>query len=120
MAMTPRVSQPRKALARALARGYGACPSFVPGSAGPELPSGRSAEEIVPRHPADLAWMANLACLELHPHSVRAEDLEHPDELRVDLDPVPGVAWPQIVQVWMQAVGVANDHAVGCFRRSGT
>jgi len=63
------------------------------------FPSGRSAEEIVPRHPADLAWMANLACLELHPHPVRAEDLEHPDELRVDLDPVPGVEWPQIRQV---------------------
>jgi DNA ligase D len=63
------------------------------------FPSGRSAEEIVPRHPADLAWMANLACLELHPHPVRAEDLDHPDELRVDLDPVPGVEWPQIVQV---------------------
>jgi DNA ligase D-like protein (predicted polymerase) len=63
------------------------------------FPSGRSAEEVVPRHAADLAWMANLACLELHPHPVRAEDLEHPDELRVDLDPVPGVEWPQIVQV---------------------
>ncbi|MBC5784764.1 DNA polymerase domain-containing protein [Ramlibacter sp. USB13] len=63
------------------------------------FPSGRSAEEVVPRHPADLAWMANLACLELHPHPVRAEDLDHPDELRVDLDPVPGVEWPQIVQV---------------------
>ena len=55
------------------------------------FPSGRTAEEVVPRHPADLAWMANLACLELHPHPVRAEDLDHPDELRVDLDPVPGV-----------------------------
>lgn len=63
------------------------------------FPSGRTAEEVVPRHPADLAWMANLACLELHPHPVRAEDLDHPDELRVDLDPVPGVAWPQIRQV---------------------
>lgn len=63
------------------------------------FPSGRSAEEVVPRNAADLAWMANLACLELHPHPVRAEDLDHPDELRVDLDPVPGVEWPQIVQV---------------------
>ncbi|MDB5856708.1 MAG: eukaryotic-type primase-like protein, partial [Ramlibacter sp.] len=63
------------------------------------FPSGRSAEEVVPRHPADLAWMANLACLELHPHPVRADDLDHPDELRVDLDPVPGVEWPQIVEV---------------------
>ena len=63
------------------------------------FPSGRSADEVVPRHAADLAWMANLGCLELHPHPVRADDLEHPDELRVDLDPVSGVAWPEIVQV---------------------
>ena len=63
------------------------------------FPSGRTAEEVVPRHPTDLAWLANMACLELHPHPVRADDLEHPDELRVDLDPVPGVEWPQIQQV---------------------
>ncbi len=63
------------------------------------FPSGRSADEVVPRHPADLAWMANLACLELHPHPVRADDLEHPDELRIDLDPVPGIEWPQIREV---------------------
>jgi bifunctional non-homologous end joining protein LigD len=63
------------------------------------FPSGRSAEEVVPRHAAALAWLANLACLELHPHPVRAEDLDHPDELRVDLDPVPGVKWPQVREV---------------------
>jgi len=63
------------------------------------FPSGRTAEEIVPRHPAALAWMANLACLELHPHPVRADDLDHPDELRIDLDPVPGVGWPQLREV---------------------
>src|SRR6185369_9304230 len=63
------------------------------------FPSGRSADEVVPRRAADLAWMANLACLELHPHPVRADDLDHPDELRVDLDPVPGVEWPQIRQI---------------------
>ena len=63
------------------------------------FPSGRSAEEVVPRDAAALAWLANLACLELHPHPVRAEDLEHPDELRVDLDPVPGVQWPQVLAV---------------------
>jgi bifunctional non-homologous end joining protein LigD len=62
------------------------------------FPSGRTAEEVVPRDAAALAWLANLACLELHPHPVRAEDLEHPDELRVDLDPVPGVAWGQVLQ----------------------
>jgi bifunctional non-homologous end joining protein LigD len=64
-----------------------------------KFPSGRTAEEVVPRDGAALVWMANLACLELHPHPVRAEDLDHPDELRVDLDPVPGVEWPQIREV---------------------
>jgi bifunctional non-homologous end joining protein LigD len=64
-----------------------------------KFPSGRSAEEVVPRDAAALAWMANLACLELHPHPVRAEDLDRPDELRVDLDPVPGVAWDQVREV---------------------
>jgi bifunctional non-homologous end joining protein LigD len=63
------------------------------------FPSGRTAEEVVPRNAAALAWMANLACLELHPHPVRAEDLDHPDELRIDLDPVPGVAWTQVREV---------------------
>jgi len=63
------------------------------------FPSGRTAEEVVPRDAAALAWMANLACLELHPHPVRAEDLVHPDELRVDLDPVPGVTWDDIRKV---------------------
>src|SRR3982750_3721539 len=64
-----------------------------------QFPSGRTAEEVVPREPAALAWMANLACLELHPHAVRASDLDHPDELRVDLDPVPGVEWSQVREV---------------------
>jgi DNA ligase D-like protein (predicted polymerase) len=64
-----------------------------------QFPSGRTAEEVVPRDAAALAWMANLACLELHPHPVRADDLDHPDELRVDLDPVPGVEWPQVREV---------------------
>ena len=63
------------------------------------FPSGRSAEEVVPRDAAALVWLANLACLELHPHPVRAEDLDHPDELRVDLDPVPGVTWEQVREV---------------------
>jgi bifunctional non-homologous end joining protein LigD len=64
-----------------------------------QFPSGRGAEEVVPRDPAALAWMANLACLELHPHPVRADDLDHPDELRVDLDPVRGVGWEQVREV---------------------
>jgi DNA ligase D-like protein (predicted polymerase) len=63
------------------------------------FPSGRTAEEVVPRDAAALAWMANLGCLELHPHPVRADDLEHPDELRIDLDPMPGIAWSGIQDV---------------------
>ena len=63
------------------------------------FPSGRAADEVVPRDAAALAWMANLGCLELHPHPVRAGDLDHPDELRVDLDPVPGVEWSQLQAV---------------------
>ncbi len=63
------------------------------------FPSGRTAEEVVPRDAAALAWMANLGCLELHPHPVRADDLDHPDELRIDLDPVPGVPWTQVRDV---------------------
>ncbi len=64
-----------------------------------QFPSGREAEEVVPRDAAALAWIANLGCLELHPHPVRAEDLDHPDELRVDLDPQPGIEWAQIQAV---------------------
>ncbi len=64
-----------------------------------QFPSGRTAEEVVPRDAAALAWMANLACLELHPHPVRADDLDHPDELRVDLDPIPGITWAQVRDV---------------------
>jgi bifunctional non-homologous end joining protein LigD len=63
------------------------------------FPSGNVADEVVPRDAAALAWMANLGCIELHPHPVRSDDLDHPDELRVDLDPVPGVEWPQIREV---------------------
>ena len=64
-----------------------------------KFPSGRTADEVVPRDAASLAWLANLACLELHPHPVRAEDLEHPDELRIDCDPVEGVPWTQVRDV---------------------
>src|SRR5688572_12772702 len=85
------------------------------------FPSGRTAEEIVPREAAALAWMANLACLELHPHPVRAEDLDHPDELRVDLDPVPGVEWKQILQVAEVVHGVLGDFGlVGWPKTSGS
>jgi DNA ligase D-like protein (predicted polymerase) len=73
------------------------------------FPSGRSADEVVPRDAAALAWLANLACLELHPHPVRAEDLDHPDELRVDLDPVPGVKWAQLRKVAHLVDGTLQD-----------
>jgi len=73
------------------------------------FPSGRTADEVVPRDAASLAWLANLACLELHPHPVRAEDLDHPDELRVDLDPVPGIKWPQVRQVAHVVRAVLQD-----------
>jgi len=73
------------------------------------FPSGRTAEEVVPRDAAALVWLANLACLELHPHPVRADDLDHPDELRVDLDPVPGVKWPQVRAVARVAQATLHD-----------
>src|SRR5688500_2577347 len=85
------------------------------------FPSGRSAEEVVPRNAAALAWMANLACLELHPHPVRADDLDHPDELRVDLDPVPGVEWTQVREVARVVEATLRDHQlVGWPKTSGS
>ncbi|HEV8177970.1 MAG TPA: DNA primase small subunit domain-containing protein [Gemmatimonadales bacterium] len=85
------------------------------------FPSGRSADEVVPRDPAALVWLANLACLELHPHPVRADDLEHPDELRVDLDPVPGVPWAQVREVAHVAKAALSDFGlVGWPKTSGS
>jgi len=86
-----------------------------------KFPSGRTAEEVVPRDAAALAWMANLACLELHPHPVRDHDLDHPDELRVDLDPVPGVDWSQIRTVAAIVHATLNDFGlVGWPKTSGS
>jgi bifunctional non-homologous end joining protein LigD len=86
-----------------------------------KFPSGRTAEEVVPRDAAALAWMANLACLELHPHPVRADDLDHPDELRVDLDPVPGIEWPQIREVARVVQATLDDlELVGWPKTSGS
>jgi bifunctional non-homologous end joining protein LigD len=73
------------------------------------FPSGRTAEEIVVRDAAQLAWVINLGCIDLNPHPVRTEDLDHPDELRVDLDPIPGVSWPQIRDVAMVTKEVLDD-----------
>jgi DNA ligase D-like protein (predicted polymerase) len=85
------------------------------------FPSGRAAEEVVPRDAATLAWLSNLGCLELHPHPVRAEDLEHPDELRIDLDPVPGVTWRQVREVTEVTRTVLEDfQLVGWPKTSGS
>jgi DNA ligase D-like protein (predicted polymerase) len=85
------------------------------------FPSGRTADEVVPRDAAALAWMANLACLELHPHPVRAGDLDHPDELRIDLDPVPGVEWDQLRQVAHVVRAALDDFGlVGWPKTSGS
>ncbi len=82
---------------------------------------GTSAEEAVIRDAAGLAWIVNLGCLDLNPHPVRAEDLDHPDELRVDLDPMPGVDWSQIVDVAMVAREVLDDVGlVGWPKTSGS
>jgi bifunctional non-homologous end joining protein LigD len=66
------------------------------------FPSGRTAEEIVVDDSAGLAWIVNLGCIELHPHPVRSADLDHPDELRIDLDPIPGVPWDNVRQVALE------------------
>src|SRR5262245_9771822 len=63
------------------------------------FPSGRTAEEVVVDDAAGLAWIVNLGCIELHPHPVRTGDLKHPDELRIDLDPTPGVPWADVRRV---------------------
>jgi DNA ligase D-like protein (predicted polymerase) len=85
------------------------------------FPSGRTADEVVLRDAAQLAWVINLGCVDLNPHPVRAEDLDHPDELRVDLDPVPGVPWDDIRRVALVAREVLADHGlVGWPKTSGS
>jgi bifunctional non-homologous end joining protein LigD len=73
------------------------------------FPSGRTAEEIVVDDAAGLAWITNLGCLELHPHAVRAGNLEHPDELRVDLDPGPGVSWADVRSVALEVKALLQE-----------
>jgi DNA ligase D-like protein (predicted polymerase) len=85
------------------------------------FPSGRSAEEIVVRDAAQLVWILNLGCIDLNPHPVRAGDLDHPDELRVDLDPVPGIEWPQIRDVALATREALEDFGlVGWPKTSGS
>jgi DNA ligase D-like protein (predicted polymerase) len=73
------------------------------------FPSGRTAEEVVVDDVAGLAWIVNLGCIELHPHPVRSGDLAHPDELRVDLDPGPGVAWADVRRVSLEVKALLDE-----------
>ncbi|HEY6309093.1 MAG TPA: non-homologous end-joining DNA ligase [Candidatus Angelobacter sp.] len=73
------------------------------------FPSGRTAEEIVVDDAPGLAWIVNLGCIELHPHPVRSGDLDHPDELRIDLDPVPGVSWDDVRRVAIEVQGLLEE-----------
>ena len=73
------------------------------------FPSGRKAEEVVVDDPAGLAWVVNLGCIELHPHPVRSSDLDHPDELRVDLDPGPGVNWDDVRRVALEVKSLLEE-----------
>jgi bifunctional non-homologous end joining protein LigD len=85
------------------------------------FPSGRTANEIVLDDAAGLAWVVNLGCLDLNPHAIRAEDLDHPDELRVDLDPGPGVAWDDIRRVALVVQEVLTDNGlIGWPKTSGS
>jgi bifunctional non-homologous end joining protein LigD len=85
------------------------------------FPSGRTAEEIVIRDAAQLAWIINLGCIDLNPHPVRAQDLDHPDELRIDLDPLPAVPWSQIRDVAMATREVLEDFGLtGWAKTSGS
>jgi bifunctional non-homologous end joining protein LigD len=85
------------------------------------FPSGRTAREVVVRDAAQLAWVINLGCIDLNPHPVRADDLDHPDELRVDLDPVRGVAWPQVREAALVTREVLDDFGlVGWPKTSGS
>ena len=73
------------------------------------FPSGRTAEEVVIEDAPGLAWVVNLGCIELHPHPVRSADLDHPDELRIDLDPVPGVSWADVRRVALEVQALLDE-----------
>jgi bifunctional non-homologous end joining protein LigD len=77
-----------------------------------QFPSGRTAREVVVRDAAQLLWIVNLGCIDLNPHPVRADDLEHPDELRVDLDPGPGVSWDDVLRVTLLVRDVLTEHGL--------
>jgi bifunctional non-homologous end joining protein LigD len=82
------------------------------------FPSGRTATEVVLHDAAQLAWIANLGCIELHPHAIRASDLDHPDELRIDLDPSPDVGWNEVRQVALLSREVLSEHGLVSFPKT--
>src|SRR6185312_12001770 len=82
------------------------------------FPSGRTAEEVVLDDASQLAWIVNPGCIDLNPHPVRADDVDHPDELRVDLDPVPGIEWPQIIDVALETKQVLEDFGLTCWPKT--
>jgi DNA ligase D-like protein (predicted polymerase) len=85
------------------------------------FPSGRTAEEIVVDNPAALAWIVNLGCIELHPHPVRSGDLDHPDQLRIDLDPQPGIEFSQVRRVALEVKSVLEENGLtGAPKTSGS
>jgi DNA ligase D len=83
-----------------------------------KFPSGRTAHEIVIRDAAQLAWIVNLGCIDLNPHPVRAGDLDHPDELRIDLDPMPDVPWSQILEVALLSREVLRENGLDGFPKT--
>src|SRR2546423_2102309 len=82
------------------------------------FPSGRTADEVVVDDAAGLAWIVNLGCIELHPHPVRTNDLDHPDELRIDLDPIPGVKWDQVRTVAIEAKNLMDEMGLRGFAKT--
>jgi len=82
------------------------------------FPSGRTADEVVVDDAAGLAWIVNLGCIELHPHPVRTNDLDHPDELRIDLDPIPGVKWDQVRTVAIEARNLMDEMGLRGFAKT--
>src|SRR6187200_1281500 len=82
------------------------------------FPSGRTADEVVVDNAAALAWVVNLGCVDLNPHPVRSADLDHPDELRVDLDPGPGVPWSDVRSVALEVRALMHDHGLRPFAKT--
>ncbi len=82
------------------------------------FPSGRTADEIVVNDAAGLAWVVNLGCIDLNPHPVRRDDLDHPDELRVDLDPTPQASWPSVRQVALVIREVLSEHGLSAYPKT--